>query len=73
MARIRISVAGFACAAGTQGALERALLRLPGVINAYFNPVTDVVYLDVDEAVFVEGDATRMVEAFGASVIRPHA
>lgn len=64
-----IPFTGLACSAGDGFALERALRRVPGVIEAYVNPATDTIYLTVDPDRFSEAEASRVVTAFGAREI----
>ncbi len=66
---IRLPVIGLACVAGDRLPLERALSRLPGVITAYVNPVTEGAYLTVDPESFDLERAIATLERLGAKTV----
>lgn len=70
MATRSIPFTGLACSAGDGFGLGRALRRVPGVIEAYVNPVTDTIYLTVDPDHFSDAEASRVITAYGAREVR---
>lgn len=67
----RLPLFGLACVAGDRLPLERALSRMPGVIAAYVNPVTESAHLTVDPEAFDIGRAVETIERFGAWTVSP--
>lgn len=63
---VRVPLVGVACAAGDRLPLERGLLRVPGVLEAYVNPVDEAAYLTVDPARFRIQALEAAVERLGA-------
>lgn len=66
---VRLPLFGLPCAAGDRLPLERALSRLPGVIAAYVNPVTESAHLTVDPEAFDIQGAAGTIERFGARTV----
>lgn len=62
--RHELSAAGLSCA-GDAPVLARKLEKLPGVVAALVNPVTETAYIDVEEGTFSLEDATRVMREFG--------
>jgi copper chaperone CopZ len=48
--RLTIPISGLRCAGSECYTLERALRRVPGVVDVYVNPVTEIAYIDYDPA-----------------------
>jgi cation transport ATPase len=46
--RLTIPISGLRCAGSECYTLERALRRVPGVVDVYVNPVTEMAYIDYD-------------------------
>lgn len=57
------------CAGGSAHTLERVLSRLPGVIRAYVNPVTETAYIEFDADRCAENDFTRAAESLGVHAV----
>ena len=43
--------------------IERALRRVPGVLDAYVNPVTELAYVDYDPAVSAQGQSSAQARS----------
>lgn len=69
MDRICFQITGLECTASTRVAIERKLMGLPGVTEAYVNPATETVYVDVERNRFSHDDAVAVLESFGARVV----
>lgn len=69
--RLRIPVVGLPCAAGDRLPVERALMRVPGVVEAYLNPADESAYLTIDETRFRLQSAVEAIERLGAEVAAP--
>ena len=52
------------CSSDTPG-LERALVNTPGIINAYANPVTEMVYVKYDPALIHREQIMVVIEQTG--------
>lgn len=62
--RMSTPVTGLACGGGGALAVERLLLRLPGVTSVYVNPANERAYVDFDPSVCTPGLVrSRLVEA----------
>ncbi|MGE0160822.1 MAG: YHS domain-containing protein [Gemmatimonadales bacterium] len=68
---VRLPLLGVACAAGDRLPLEKALRRVPGVLEAYVNPVDEAAYLTVEPTSFVLEDALAAVDRLGAKTPPP--
>jgi len=66
---VRIPFVGLACAAGDRLPLERRLSRVPGVLDAYVNPVDEAAYLTVDPERFRLEDAEAAIERLGGRAV----
>lgn len=53
--RFTVLFAGLRCAGSERYTIERALKRVPGVVDAYVNPVTELAYIDYNPATFCRG------------------
>ena len=63
--RITLPINGLTCWGGGSLAIERVILRVEGVRNAYVNPATEMAYVEYDPARCTPGDLTRAVEDCG--------
>lgn len=45
---LRIPVYGLGCGGGGAGLIERELARLPGTLEVYVNPATEIAYVQYD-------------------------
>lgn len=70
-ATLRIPIVGLPCAAGDRIPVEKALRRVPGVIEAYVNPADESAYLTIDETHFQLPVAVETIESFGAAAALP--
>ena len=57
---LRIPVYGLGCGGDGATTIERELARLPGVLQAYVNPATEIAYVDYDPATT---DPLRLAQA----------
>ena len=62
---VRIPVYGLGCGGGGARTIERQLARLPGVLQAYVNPATEIAYVDYDPATVDAGQLTGIIEQAG--------
>ena len=53
------------CAGGTAHSLETVLTRLPGVLRAYVNPVTESAYVEFDAERCSERELAEAAESLG--------
>ena len=65
--RMTVPLHEVGCSGGSAAAIERMLARVPGVVTAYVNPVTDTAYLDVDETHFDPALLKRNMQELGLS------
>jgi copper chaperone CopZ len=49
--RITLAIEGLSCGGGGALEVERALARIPGVVEVYVNPLTERAYLACDREV----------------------
>lgn len=70
--RIELLVAGLRCS-GEAPVLSRKLERIPGVVQAYANPVTEIAYIDILPDDFSLEEAVHVIRRFGcrATVLTP--
>lgn len=68
-ATLRIPLDDLAC--GEARILESELAVLPGVLRVYVNPVTDVAYLEYDEAKTSRALLRRAIEFAGFTAGQP--
>ncbi len=68
--RVTIPVLGLSCAGGGALAVERSLLRVNGVQNAYVNPATEMAYITYDPVLC---SASGLQEAIRRVGLRPGA
>lgn len=70
MNHVCFRITGLECTASTRLAIERRLAALPGITEAYVNPVTETVYAEPEGNRFSHDDAAAVLESFGARVVR---
>jgi copper chaperone CopZ len=58
-----------ACAAGSAHSIESVLARVPGVLRAYVNPVTEMAYIEFDADRCTETDIVRAAESLGIRAV----
>ncbi|HEX2911011.1 MAG TPA: heavy metal-associated domain-containing protein [Chloroflexia bacterium] len=46
--RVTLPISGLSCGGGGTLIVERALLKVPGVLRAYVNPCTEMAYVEFD-------------------------
>ncbi len=63
--RLVVSILGLSCGGGGALEVERALLRLTGVVRVYVNPLTEMAYVEYDPATFEPEAIERAVESEG--------
>lgn len=69
--RLTIPISGLRCAGSECYTLERALRRVPGVVDVYVNPVTEIAYIDYDP---VMPHQASLVRRTGSTMVpRPRA
>lgn len=73
MSNLRVPLSRLGCAASTRLAVEARLATLPGVLSVYLNPVSEVLFLQVDPKVFNSAAARAVIEGFGARLPVPAA
>jgi hypothetical protein len=69
--RLTIAIDGLAC--GGALSAEQALARLPGVIRAYVNPLTEMAYVEIDPTAASEDQIVAAVAGLGLQPGRPAA
>lgn len=57
------------CAGSTAHSLEAVLMRLPGVLRAYVNPVTESAYVEYDSDRCTECELTRAAKSLGVHAV----
>ena len=57
------------CAGGSAHSLETVLMRLPGVLRAYVNPVTESAYVEYDSDRCTERELAHAAEALGVHAV----
>lgn len=66
--RIELPVAGLRCAVDAP-VLSRKLKGVPGVVEAYVNPATEVAYIDILPGAFSLDEAVGVIRRFGCRTI----
>lgn len=64
-ARVVLPILGLSCGGGGALGLERALLRVPGVLRVYVNPATEMAYVEYDPARVAPGELAAAVARTG--------
>lgn len=70
--RITIPIEGLSCGGGGSLLVERALTRVPGVVRAYVNPVTEMAYVEYDPARTNQERLAQAVERAGCGAGIPY-
>ena len=60
-----IPVFGLTCGAGGMSSVERALLRMSGVVEAYGNPATEAAYVTYDPSLVSVAELRRAIAQAG--------
>ncbi len=63
--RIAIEILNLGCAGGGTLIIERVLLRLPGVRNAYVNAATEMAYVEYDASIVTAEQIHAAIERAG--------
>lgn len=63
--RTTLPILDLGCGGGGTLAIERALERLPGVIRAAVNPLTEMAYVEYDPARVSNDEFRRAIERAG--------
>lgn len=71
--RLTFAIDGLACGGGGALAVEQALARLPGVVRAYVNPLTEMAYVEIDPDAASEQQLVAAVTDLGLRPGRPSA
>jgi copper chaperone CopZ len=69
--RLTFAIDGLAC--GGALSAEQAIARLPGVIRAYVNPLTEMAYVEVDPSTVSEEQIVAVVANLGLRPGQPAA
>jgi copper chaperone CopZ len=70
--RMILTILGLGCGGSGALAVERALVRTPGVIHAYANPATEMAYVEFDPSQCDVETLVRAVRRAGFRVSDPH-
>ncbi len=65
---VRLAVPVYDLSSCGSGAVERALLDAPGVVDVYVNPATELAYVTCDPARTEPAELTRRITSVGARV-----
>ena len=71
--RVTLSIYNLGCGGGGALAVERALTRDPGVVQAYVNPLTEMAYVVFDPALTTKEQLTRVIDHMGYGAPRVEA
>lgn len=63
--RITLAIYGLSCGGGGALTVERSLAKVPGVVQAYGNPATEMAYVEYDPAVTGPDQLISAVERVG--------
>jgi hypothetical protein len=63
--RATIQIRDPVCAGAGTSAIQSALMRIPGVLDAYVNPLTDIAYIDYDPTRCTPAELTKALAAEG--------
>lgn len=61
----KFRIEGLSCLGGGAASLERALARLPGILEVYVNPATEIAYLRFDPRVLEPREVMASIERAG--------
>jgi P-type Cu+ transporter len=63
--RVTMAIYGLGCGGGGVLAIERALVKTPGVVRAFVNPATEMAYVAYDPSQTDPGELLSAVERVG--------
>lgn len=63
--RVTVFIYELGCGGGGALTVERALAKVPGVVQVYVNPATETSYIEYDPAVSGVDDLVAAVESVG--------
>lgn len=63
--RVTLPIYGLGCGGGGALTAERALARVPGVVQAYVNPATEMAYVEYEPAVTGPEQLVAAIECSG--------
>jgi copper chaperone CopZ len=63
--RVTLSIYGLGCGGGGALTVERCLARIPGVLRAYVNPLTEMAYVEYDPSLVGPGQLSDAIERTG--------
>ncbi len=63
--RVTMAIHDLGCGGGGSLTIERALVHLEGVVQAYVNPATEMAYVEYDPALVGPGTLVATVEGLG--------
>lgn len=69
--RLTFEIDGLSCGGGGALTAEWALARLPGVIQVYVNPLTEMAYVEIDPDAVTEHELVTAVSDLGLRPGRP--
>lgn len=65
IARLTMAIHGLACGGGGALIVERALMKLPGVVRVSVNPATEMAYVEYDPSRLSREQLAAAVEGVG--------
>ena len=69
--RVTIAIFGLGCGGGGSLTVERALTKLPGVVRAYVNPVTEMAYIEFNPTECSSDQLVNAIRRTGFDAGRP--
>lgn len=63
--RVTLPIYNLGCGGGSTVTIERALAESPGVLEAYVNPLTEMVYVVYDPVLVDTGQFARVIDQLG--------
>ena len=69
--RITLPIYNLGCGGGGALAIERALMKSPGVMQVYVNPLTEMAYIVYDPAAATSEQLAAVIERIGYGAPRP--
>ncbi len=67
--RVTFPIVGLGCGGGGASTVERVLRQTPGVVRAYVNPATEMVYVEYDAARTDQSALERVINSLGNRVV----
>jgi len=71
--RVTMAISGLTCGGGGALSVERALVKLPGVVRVYVNPATEMAYVEYDPERLGWEQLAAAVESVGLRAGEPTA